>query len=154
MRWRNAATAAPGIGGAVMAKLACPACWPIYAGILGSLGIGAAALEPFLVPLGGIFLAVALVSLGYRARNRRGYGPLVLGLAAALALALGELMLHSEAIAYSGVALLIGASIWNAWPSRTPESGGCEPRVTQETARSIGGDKLSRCGCGEDMIKL
>ncbi len=125
MRWRNTAVAAPGIGGAVMAKLACPACWPIYAGVLGSLGIGAVALEPFLLPLGGLFLAIALASLGYGARSRRGYGPLMLGIVAAIALAAGELVLHSEVLAYAGVALLMGASVWNAWPGRPASVASC-----------------------------
>jgi hypothetical protein len=101
-----------------MAKLACPACWPIYAGVLGSLGIGAVALEPFLLPLGGLFLAIALASLGYRARSRRGYGPFMLGIVAAVALAGGELVHHSEVQAYGGVVFLMGASVWNAWPGR------------------------------------
>lgn len=125
MRWQHAAAAAPGIGGAVMAKLACPACWPIYAGVLGSLGIGAVALEPFLLPLGGLFLAVAIASLGYRARSRRGYGPLMLGIAAAVALAVGELILHSEVLAYGGVVFLMGASVWNAWPGRPASVASC-----------------------------
>jgi hypothetical protein len=108
-----------------MAKLACPACWPIYAGVLGSLGIGAVALEPFLLPLGGLFLAIALASLGYRARSRRGYGPLVLGIIAAATLAAGELVFRSEVLAYAGVALLMGASVWNAWPGRTASVASC-----------------------------
>jgi len=33
-------TSLPGIGAALLPNATCPACWPVYAGILSSLGLG------------------------------------------------------------------------------------------------------------------
>src|SRR5262249_18755610 len=65
----------PGIGFALLPKLACPMCWPLYAGILSSLGLGFLIGTTYLVPLTIGFLAAALVVLGFRAKQRRGFGP-------------------------------------------------------------------------------
>lgn len=123
----RAGTALPGIGGAVLAKLACPACWPLFAGVLGSVGLSATAFAPLAVPLAVGFLLLALITLALGARRRGGYGPLWLGAAGAGAILAGELALSSEFTAFTGVALLIGASLWNVWPRRaraSPDSCG------------------------------
>lgn len=117
---RPLAVAAPGIAGAVLAKLACPVCWPAIAGVFGSATVGAA-YSTVGLPLGVAFLLLALGSLAYRARDRRGYGPLALGMLGATALLAGELAASSEPLALSGVGLVIVASIWNAWPRRRPK---------------------------------
>ena len=38
--WRSSLATLPGIGLAFLPKIACPACWPAYAGLLSSLGLG------------------------------------------------------------------------------------------------------------------
>jgi hypothetical protein len=112
--------ALPGVGGALLAKLACPICWPVFAGVLGALGVASAEYASIGVPLGLLFLALALGSLAYGARERRGYAPLGLGTLAAGELLAGELALERESVAIAGVGLLIAASLWNAWPRRKP----------------------------------
>ena len=76
----------------------------------------------YLLPLTVAFLALALAALGFRARRRRGYGPLAVGSAAAALLILGKFLMDSDAAVYGGVAALVAASLRNSWPVRsTPD---------------------------------
>jgi mercuric ion transport protein len=117
---RERALALPGIGGALLAKAACPACWTLVAGGLGSLGLVVELSSGTLRLLGDGFLLVALFALAWHASHRRGYGPFALGVVAAGALWSGEHVSPSEPLALAGVTLLIAASLWNAWPRRPP----------------------------------
>lgn len=115
--------AAPAVAVALLPEAVCPACWPAYAGLLGSMGIGFVDFGPYLFPLTVITLVAVAASLGYRAGSRRGRGPLLLGLLGAGAILLGKFLFVSDVLLYSGIAFLIWASIWNSWPKRS--SGGC-----------------------------
>lgn len=131
--WSRALAILPGAGIALLPVGACPACWPAYAGLLGSLGLGFLLDSSYLLPLTRLFLVMALVALGYRAAGRRGYGPLTVGVGAATAIMIGKFALASSAILYLGLAFLIGASIWNTWPlraARTASCGKCATRVS------------------------
>jgi len=128
--WSRALTALPGPGVALFPAGACPACWPAYAGPLGSLGLG--------------FLALALLPLGYRARERRGFGPLGLGVVATAAALLGKFAVGSSAILYAGLALLIGASIWNTWPLSAARTGTCGQCAPQGSAWNEPGARRTR----------
>ena len=121
--------AAPAVTAALLPKAVCPACWPAYAGLLASMGIGFVDFGPYLLPLTMAALAAVAVSLGYRARSRRGFGPLLLGLLGSGAILLGKFLFVSDVLLYNGIAFLIGASIWNSWPKR---SGGCSACVQAE----------------------
>lgn len=76
----------------------------------------------YLLPLTVAALLVVVAALGYRARRRRGYGPFVLGLAAACFLLLGKFVFESVYVTFAGIGLLIVASIWNSWPIRAVKS--------------------------------
>jgi hypothetical protein len=117
-RWpaRSVAVAVPGVGGSLLATLACPLCWPLYADLLGALGVGGVTYAALGLPLGVGFLIVSLASLGYRGRQRRGYRPFMLGITGAALLLAGEFAVASEVVTFSGVGLLIVAAVWNAWP--------------------------------------
>lgn len=136
--WLSSAAILPSIGFAFLPKLACPACWPAYAGVLSSVGLGFLLESQYLLALTASFLVVALSALAVRASTRRGYGPLGLGLVAAAAIMIGKFILGSNAIMYAGVALLVSASLWNSWPRRAAEKGSCpscvpaEPRLNNE----------------------
>ena len=119
----------PAIGTAVMPKLVCPACWPAYAGLLSALGLGFVNYGPYLLPLTAMFFVVALVSLAWRAGTRRGYAPFTLGLVAAATVLAGKFHFDSDAAIYAGIALLVGASLWNSWPRRNPAAS-CPACVT------------------------
>ncbi|MBI2843907.1 MAG: MerC family mercury resistance protein [Armatimonadetes bacterium] len=123
--WHRALTVLPAVVLAAIPKLACPACWPAYAGLLNSLGLGFVNYTRYLLPLTAIFLALALLALVYRANLRRGYGPFALGVLAATIVMVGKFIFTSDAVMYVGIALLIGASFWNSWPRRGTSNGSC-----------------------------
>jgi hypothetical protein len=115
--WKQNLLAAPGIGLSLLPKIACPACWPAYAGLLSSIGLG------FLIPnakylllMTVAFLALAVVMLGFRAQRRHGYVPVALGVVAANLILFGKFSLASNPVLYAGLGLLILASVWNSWP--------------------------------------
>jgi hypothetical protein len=70
------------------------------------------------LPLTGVALAVALFTLGFRARRRRGFMPLVLGVVGSAAILLCRFVVQVDVVVYIGAALLIGASVWNSWPKK------------------------------------
>jgi hypothetical protein len=125
-RWKAALAVLPGIGAAFLPKVACPACWPAYAGLLSTLGLGFLLDTAWLLPLTAAFLALAVGVLAVRARARRGYGPFGLGLVAASIVLLGKFALESDPAMYAGLGVLVGASIWNTWPrARRPQCSAC-----------------------------
>lgn len=116
---RGAVPLLPAIGTALMPKLVCPACWPAYAGVLSALGLGFINYSPFLLPLTVVFLMAVLATLAWRAKTRRGHAPLALGALAAAIMLIGKFRFDSDAATYAGIALLVGASLWNTWPRRS-----------------------------------
>ena len=108
--------ALPGVGVSLLPKLMCPACWPAYAALLSSVGLGFLISTTYLLPLTVLFLVVAVGSLGFRASSRRGLGPLWLGLSAGTLILGGKFYLESTPVTYAAVGFLIVASVWNSWP--------------------------------------
>ncbi len=146
--WRSSLATLPGIALAGLPKLVCPACWPAYAGLLSSLGLGLLLNTAYLLPLTLLFLMIALGALGLRAKTRRGYGPLGIGLLASGIVLGGKFILNSNVAIYGGLAMLVAASLWNGWPRRRSREGGypaCVPQGftprhtgdTQNTAKEV-----------------
>lgn len=124
--WRSNLAMLPGIGFAFLPKIACPACWPAYAGVLTSLGLGFLLDVRWLFPLTAAFLLIAVVALGFRAQRRRGFGPFFVGLGAAAIVLAGKFGFENDLAMYAGLGLLVAASIWNTWPRRaTPACPAC-----------------------------
>jgi hypothetical protein len=117
-RWRSSLATLPGIGVAFLPKLTCPACWPAYSGLLTSLGLGFFIDIRWLLPLTAAFLLIAVIALAFRARQRRGFGPVFVGLGAAAIVLGGKFGFESDLAMYTGLGLLVAASIWNTWPRR------------------------------------
>jgi len=125
-RWRSTAAVLPGIGIALVPKVVCPLCWPAYAGVLSAAGLTFLMEDRWLLPISAAFLLAALAALAWRARSRRGHGPLALGAASAVAILGGKFAMDSTPTIYIGIAALVGACIWNAWPRREePSCSGC-----------------------------
>lgn len=125
--WRSWLAVIPAVGVAMLPKLACPACWPAYAGLLSSVGLGFLIQTTYLFPLMVAFLVVAVGALGLRSRSRHGLGPFVVGLISAIVVIFGKFLFDSNPAMYGGIALLIGASVWNAWPKgkKSPPCPAC-----------------------------
>lgn len=116
--WRSSLATLPGIAPALLPKVVCPACWPAYAGLLTSFGLGFLLEVRWLFPITALFLLFAIAALGFRASRRRGFGPFLLGLGASAIVLGGKFGLGIDAATYAGLPLLAGASIWNTWPRR------------------------------------
>ena len=116
--WWRPLAALPGAGAALLPVGFCPACWPVYAGILGSLGLGFLLDAAYLLPITAALLALALLALGFRATTRRGYMPLALGIASAGSILLFKFAYASAPLVNVGLFGLVSASVWNAWPKK------------------------------------
>jgi len=121
--WKSSLATIPGIAFALLPKLACPACWPAYAGLLSSLGLGFLMEARYLFPMTATFLLFAVGALLFRASTRRGYGPFLAGTAAAAVVLIGKFHFDSDAAMFLGIGMLVAASFWNAWPRKQAE--GC-----------------------------
>ena len=117
-RWKQGLLALPSVGFSMLPKLACPACWPAYAGLLSSVGLGFLISAVYLVRLTVAFLVLALGAMVFRARERRGYRPFLLGMVAGSGVLMSKFVWESNSTIYSSVGLLIMASLWNTWPRR------------------------------------
>lgn len=114
----STASTMPGIITALLPKIVCPFCWPVYAGIMSAFGVSITSYSRYLLPLTAILLMLALIGLGFKASQRWGYKPFIVGIAGALLIMAGKFYWGSDVLLYVGVTMLLGASIWNIWPKR------------------------------------
>ncbi len=129
--WKSTGIWGPAIGIAFLPKLVCPACWPAYAALVGALGMPFLLDTTFLFPLTLAALALVLGLLAWKASERRGHRPFLLGVCASVLLVAGKFGFGSNAAAYAGAAALFGACVWNSWPHRSnnadPSCSACMP---------------------------
>ena len=83
------------------------------------MGLGFLLQTVYLLPLTALFLAVAVGSLAFRAKKRRGYRPFVVGIVAAIVLVVGKFIFDSDMAVYGAIIALIGSSLWNSWPKKS-----------------------------------
>jgi mercuric ion transport protein len=114
----------PGVAVSLLPILACSLCWPAYAALISSLGLGFLASSTYLLPLTGVLLAVAVVGLGLQIKSK-GYGPFVMGLVSVATILPGKFLIGSNLMTYTGVALLVIASAWSMAPRRSAVSASC-----------------------------
>ena len=129
--WKHSLMTLPGVGVSLLPKLACPACWPAYAALVSSVGLGFLISTVYLLPMTAALLSFALGAIAFRANQRNGYGPFLLGSLASAAVLLGKFVWESKPTVYGAFGLLVIASLWNAWPRhKTPSEvamcPGCE----------------------------
>jgi hypothetical protein len=101
-----------------------------YAAVLSSVGLGFLISTAYLLPFTIAFFILTLIALAFRANQRRGYGPLGLGLVGSAAVLIGKFYLDSNSAIDAGIAFLVAAAIWNVWPRRVAES--CPCKTTNE----------------------
>jgi mercuric ion transport protein len=116
LSWKQTVVAVPGIGISLLPKLMCPACWPAYAGLVSALGLGFLISSKYLLAMSIVFLASTVGALAFRSSRRHGLGPFWVGLVASAAILIGKFGLGSTHITYSGIGLLMAASVWNSSP--------------------------------------
>ncbi len=123
-----------GIGVALLPKVTCPACWPAYAALLSTAGLGFLLSSGYLLGLTIVFLTITLLAFAHRARVHGRVGPLALACSAAAAIVLGKFLLDVAAAVYFGVSSLMVASVWNTWPRRRA-AGACGCSDQQEKGK-------------------
>lgn len=143
--WRGLLAVLPGVGASLLPVATCPACWPAYAGLLGTIGLGFLLDKAYLLPVTGVLLGLTLASLAYRARSRRGHGPLGVGIVGASIVLAGKFALSSDFLLYLGLVLLIGASLWNSWPRKAATTDACAACVPQ-------GSEVQQSGAQEEIL--
>jgi hypothetical protein len=116
--WRTGVAMLPALAIAALPK--CPLC---LMAVLSIFGLGSIVKASWLLPLMLFFLGLALAALALRARRRRGYGPLLLGIGGALFILSGKFYLNHDSMIYAGAFFLISASVWSTLP--TKDSSGC-----------------------------
>ena len=128
----------PAVGLALLPKVACPACWPAYAGLLSSLGLPLLANTTYLLPLTALFLVLAVGALGFRAKSRWGHAPFVLGVLAASLMMVGKFVFDFDPALYGGIAILIAASVWNSWQRTKATETPCPACAPARASHEIG----------------
>lgn len=116
--WKAAFAVLPAFAVALLPSVSCPACWPAYAALFSSVGVGFLPTTPYLLPLTLVSLAIPLGVLAGQARRGSGYLPLVLGVIGALLLMAGRFAWGSNPQLYSGLITLVAASAWGGWARR------------------------------------
>jgi mercuric ion transport protein len=129
--WREGRLTVPGISVALLPKLACPLCWPSYSGIVSSVGLGFLISTKYLLTLTVALLILTIGALACHAKQRRGYGPFVLGIVGAVAVLIGKFDLESNPVTLTGIVVLMMTSAWNMWPLPAVESCSCNSNEQQ-----------------------
>lgn len=141
-------SSAPTIAVALLPKVACPACWPAYAGLLGAVGLEGLLDERYLLPLTVGFVSLAVALATRRALQRAAvlrmafvvpdteaapsttsfvWRPVALTAIAGLAIVAGKFSVNSDLLLFGGVAGFITASYWGrracTQPSKSEQLG-------------------------------
>jgi mercuric ion transport protein len=117
--------AAPAILFALLPKLICPVCWPLYTGLLGSVGINFINYTPYLFPLLTLFLMLTLSGLVLGARRKNKYGPVYLGGVSSLLILIGKFLSMTDMLIYFGLTGLIMAVVWQLNIKKSRNSDSC-----------------------------
>lgn len=123
--WQALSAVMPGVGVSLLVAAKCPACWLVYTGLLTIPGLAWLVGETSLMLIPMVLLGIALASLVYRAKARRGYRPLAIGGVAVSLILMEKWWLSSPWLLALGLALLVGASLLNAWPRQATALGSC-----------------------------
>lgn len=146
--WLRSLALLPSAVLALLPSATCPVCIVAYAGVLSAFGLGFLFNEQVLAPLVGVFLLVGIASIAYSTRSHRRYGPLLATLAGAGSVAAGRLVWHVPFLLYSGIALLIGAAVWNLWLKRPGSS-----RLVSDPADASRETAVPACCEGREQAK-
>ncbi|MFI5323348.1 MAG: hypothetical protein ACHQ6U_07415 [Thermodesulfobacteriota bacterium] len=101
---------------ALLPKIACPICWPAYAGLLSAVGLGFLIRGTNLLIVSTIFLGLALTVFALRGRNRKNFMPFWLALIGVSLIIPGKFLLNRMIVFYAGTAFLTVAIMLDIWP--------------------------------------
>jgi mercuric ion transport protein len=129
--------ALPGVISGVFPTLVCPGCWPAYTTVLSAVGLPFIPTGAYLFPATIEFLGVAVIGLALGRRRSHRSRPLLLGVLGSSVVILGKFVLAIPTVTYSGVALLLTASVWNSRPGCTsaPVCSNCSSKAKHTKGR-------------------
>lgn len=114
-----------GAAGALLAAVAAPCCFPVFAAFAAATGLGVLGrFESTVLYLFQGFALLAVVGLALSYRGHRRIGPLALGILCAAALAYVFYDAWSVSLLYAGLLGLVGASGWNWFYSHAKRRSG------------------------------
>lgn len=134
-KWWPSLSSLPGVGAALLPVGGCPACWPVYSGVLAAFGITFLLNSAYLFWISSALLCLALFALAYGAGSRRGYLPFILGTVSAGVVLFFKFARAFDPLVYVGLLGLVVSALWNAWPKRQSTLGAC-PRCTDARSAS------------------
>lgn len=104
------------VGAAFLPKFICPACWPVYAGLLSSMGLGFLLHGASLLILSVTLLGLALLTFALRGRKRGNFLPFWIALAGVSLVLAGKFLWINNFSIYAGSAFLMLAVIADMRP--------------------------------------
>jgi len=120
-----------GSAGALLAAIAAPCCFPLFAAIGTVAGLSALGeYEGLILYIFQLFALLTLAGLVLSFRKHGSAGPVLLGFTACLALAYHFYWRFSGAALYSGLFGLIVASAWNYWAQRRSRRAVLQSTIT------------------------
>jgi hypothetical protein len=110
--------------GALLAAIAAPCCFPVFAAIAAASGLGVLGrFETRVLYLFQGFALLTIVGLALSCRKHRRFGPLAFGVVSGSALAYAFYYSWHVELLYAGLFGIVVASVWNWFCSRsTPQS--------------------------------
>jgi len=126
------AAAIPAIIIALLPKLVCPFCWPLYTGLLGLIGINFINYTPFLFLLLIVFLILTNSGLVLVARRKKQYAPVYLGGASSLLILIGKFLSATDMLIYIGLTGLVMSVIWQSRIKYSGDYGSCSACINDE----------------------
>src|SRR5437016_5086560 len=105
--------------GALVAAIAAPRCFPLFAALSAAAGLGALGqYETTMLYVFQAFALISLLGLAFAAPRHRHFGPLALGLLSVALLAYTFYYSFQTATLYAGLFGLFAATLWNYFCSR------------------------------------
>jgi MerC mercury resistance protein len=103
-----------GSAGALVAAIAAPCCFPLFAAVGTAAGLSALGrYEGVILLIFQGFALLTLAGLAFSFRRNRKFGPLIIGVVSCAALASHFYRTFSLALLYGGLFGLIAATVWN-----------------------------------------
>lgn len=106
--------------GALVAAVAAPCCFPLFAALAATLGLGVLGrFETTVLYLFQGFALLAMLGLVFGYRKHRRFGPVAVGLLGGFALAYSFYWNSNATLLYVGLGAILAASLWNWFCSRS-----------------------------------
>ena len=117
--------------GVLLAAIAAPCCFPLFAAIATATGLGA--LGPYegtILYIFQGFAALTLAGLALSVRRRRDFGPVIVGTLSCVAIAYHFYVKFSLPALYTGLFGLIAATVWNYLRARLGKGAILQSTIT------------------------